>query len=313
LAGVASPIAGDELHPWLKRVSSTYASGKSYQIYRGEPSGIGVTVPVPTPAELNELYAATYDYGAHALIEREKRWRNRKLVDHLLAGGASIDTVLDVGCMYGYLLEELRARGAGALHGVEIAEAPARVAEGKGFTLHQGTIEAYAASAPGGTFDVVFAQHVLEHVGDPSLFLRAAFALLKPGGKLALVVPHVGSVTRRIFRSSWGWYQVPAHLFHFSERALASLCQSAGFTVDGQRTRGGDSLFVLMTLAHAVAGLLRPVTEPHQPEALSPARRLIVRGASRLLRPYLYLGDEELVLVASKPLARAGVERNSRH
>lgn len=280
MAGVASPIAGDELHPWLNRVSSTYASGKSYQIYRGDPSGIGVTVPVPTPAELSNLYAATYDYGAHALIAAEKRWRNRKLVDHLLAGGASVDTVLDVGCMYGYLLEELRERGARALHGMRIAEAPARVAEGKGFAVHQGTIEAYAASTPGGTFDVVFAQHVLEHVGNPSLFLRAAFALLKPGGKLALVVPHVGAFSRKVFRSSWGWYQVPAHLFHFSERALASLCQSAGFAVDGQRTRGGDSLFVLMTLAHAVARVLHPNAETQQPQALSPARQLMIRGAS---------------------------------
>jgi 2-polyprenyl-3-methyl-5-hydroxy-6-metoxy-1,4-benzoquinol methylase len=284
----------------LKRVSSTYASGKSYQIYRGDPSGIGVTVPVPTLAELSELYASTYDYGAHALIENEKRWRNRKLVEHLMAGGASIDTVLDVGCMYGYLLEELRERGARAVHGIEIAAGPARAAEAKGFAIHQGTIEAYAASTPGGTFDVVFAQHVLEHVGDPLLFLRAALALLKPGGKLALVVPHVGSVTRRIFRTSWGWYQVPAHLFHFSRRALRSLCESAGFAVDGQRTRGGDSLFMLMTLAHAVGGLLRPGTETQRPEPLSVTRQLLVRGASIFLRPYLYLGDEELVLIASK-------------
>jgi 2-polyprenyl-3-methyl-5-hydroxy-6-metoxy-1,4-benzoquinol methylase len=311
LAGIASPIPGDRLHPWLKQVSSTYASGKSYQIYRGDPSGIGVTVPAPTPAELNDLYASTYDYGAHALIEREKRWRNRKLVDHLVAGARpSLDTVLDVGCMYGYLLEELRARGARAVHGIEIAEGPARVAEGKGFAIHQGTIEAYAASTPAGAFDAIFAQHVLEHVGDPLLFLRAALALLKPGGKLALVVPNVGSLSRRIFGTSWGWYQVPAHLFHFSARALVSLCQSACFVIDGQRTRGGDSLFLLMTLAHTVDRLLRPSAE-QQPATLSPARKLIVRGASLFCRPYLYLCDEELVLIAAKPLAPAAVDRTS--
>ena len=270
----------------MKRVASTYASGKSYQIYRGDPSGIGVTVPVPTPAELSELYASTYDYGAHALIENEKRWRNRKLVDHLMAGGASIGTVLDVGCMYGYLLEEPE-RGARAVHGIEIAAGPAGAAAAKGFAIHQGTIEAYAASTPAGTFDAIFAQHVLEHVGDPLLFLRAALALLKLGGKLALVVPHVDRRRGGSF-DLLGWYQVPAHLFHFSRRALTSLCASAGFAVDGQRTRGGDSLFMLMTLAHAVGGLLRPGAETQPPQPLSPARQLLVRGASLFLRPYLY-------------------------
>jgi len=35
-----------------------------------------------------------------------------------------------------------------------------------------------------------------------------------------------------------------------------------------------------------------------------------VRAASLFCRPYLYLGDEELVLIAAKPLAPAGVDRN---
>ena len=66
-----SPIAGDQLAPWLLDVASTYAGGKSYAIHRDGPSGIGVTVPVPGPEELEALYARHYDYDAHALIERE--------------------------------------------------------------------------------------------------------------------------------------------------------------------------------------------------------------------------------------------------
>jgi SAM-dependent methyltransferase len=292
---VTSPVPGDRLVPWLSRVASTYAAGKTYEIYRGLPSGVGVTVPAPSAAELDDIYGAHYDYGAHALIEREKRWRSGKLAD-LVTKGAPIERVLDVGCMHGYLLEELRQRGATVLHGIEIAEGPARAAEQRGFVVHRGPIESFAGPEDGRLFDVIFAQHVLEHVRDPASFLRRAFALLAPGGRLVVAVPHLGARSQRLFKASWGWYQVPVHLFHFSADALAALVQAAGFVVEQRRTRGGDSLFVLMTLSHA----LRPgaASGPHR---VSGAEKAIIRAASLLLRPYLYLGDEELVVVASKP------------
>jgi len=292
------PVEGDELHPWLPEVASTYASGRPYGIYRSEPSEMGVTVPFPTAEELDALYASHYDYGAHSLIAQEKRWRNRKLVDRAVRAldGRVPGKALDVGCMYGYLLDELRARQAPVLHGIEIADEPARVAAAKGYIIHQGTIEDYVRTQPDLTFDVVFAQHVLEHVRDPMLFLRSAFTLLRPGGILILAVPNLGSRTQRLFPTAWGWYQVPAHLFHFSDKALTALCRQAGFTVGAPATRGGDSLFMLMTLSNLARGPAKG-----EPAPLSTVEKVAVRAGSFLLRPYLYVGDEELVLVASKP------------
>ncbi len=292
-----SPVPGDQLAPWLDTVASTYAGTKSYGIHRGMPSGIGVTVPVPTPEELDALYARHYDYGVHALIEREKRWRSGKLID--LALGPSrpppIRSALDVGCMYGYLLDELRRRGVATVQGIELAHEPAAQARAHGIAVHEGTLEQFAAAAGDLAFDAVFAQHVLEHVRDPAAFIRAAFRLLVPGGKLVLAVPHLGSRAQRLFPRSWGWYQVPVHLFHFSQPALRRLAQDAGFLIDRVSARGGDSLFVLMTLRHAL------MSGPAAPQPLSGPARAAVRAASLLLRPYLYAGDDELVLVATKP------------
>src|SRR5262249_29619535 len=163
----------------------------------------------------------------------------------------------------------------------------------KGFAVHRGTIESFVSGAE--TFDALFAQHVLEHVPDPASFLRAAHRLLKPGGKLVVAVPHLGSRSQKLFARAWGWYQVPAHLFHFSGPSLRAVCEATGFTVDRSYTRGGDSLFVLMTLHNAVRPRAMGSRAP-----LSSAAKLVVRGASRLLRPYLHLGDEELVVIASK-------------
>src|SRR5688572_16898980 len=78
--GAVSPIPGDRPVPYLGHVSSNYASRRDYEIHRCQPSGLGVTVPFPTPEELDAMYASTYDYGAHTLIEGEKRWRARNII-----------------------------------------------------------------------------------------------------------------------------------------------------------------------------------------------------------------------------------------
>ena len=243
------------------------------------------------------LYARHYDYDAHALIEREKRWRSRKLIDLAFgsANGVPIDRALDVGCMYGYLLDELRDRGVRTVQGIKLSHEPALQARARD-PRHEGTLEEFAAAAPADlAFDAIFAQHVLEHVRDPAAFLRAAFWLLTPGGRLVLAVPRPRVANPPRLFPILGWYQVPVHLFHFSQPALRALAQDAGFSVDQLSARGGDSLFVLMTLRHAlIAG---PVT----PGPLSSAARTVVQAASVLLRPYLYFGDDELVLVATKP------------
>jgi SAM-dependent methyltransferase len=290
----SSPVPGDTIAPWLHEVASTYAGDKHYEIYRGTPSGVGVTVPAPSPEELDAMYGAHYDYDAHTLIEAEKRWRSAKLIE-LVVARAPIESALDVGCMYGYLLDELGRRGCQRLQGIEISAGPAAATEARGIPVHRGGIEDYAVAHPEVAFDAIFAQHVLEHVRDPASFLRAAHRLLRPGGKLAVAVPHLGARTQRLFSTAWGWYQVPAHLFHFSSEALRALLGGAGFTIDREERRGGDSLFVLMTLSH----LVRP-PGPGARGPLSDAAKGVIRAASWLLRPYLYLGDEELVIVASK-------------
>jgi SAM-dependent methyltransferase len=297
-----SPIPGDLSRPFLTDVASTYAGGGAYEIHRCEPSGLGLTFPFPTPDELDAIYASSYDYGAHTLIAGEKRWRARKLLDlaqHKL--GRPIESALDVGCMYGYLLDELRLRGVRKAAGVELAREAASAARAKGFDVHQGTIEQYASENPGQRFDVIFAQHVLEHVPDPVRFLRCAVELLLPGGALVLAVPHFGSRSQRLCGAAWGWYQVPVHLFHFSQRSLAALCSEAGLVGLDDVRRGGDSLFVLMTMYHLVKRLGGKRSAEQAPRPLSPLGAGIVRAASRVMRPYFYLGDEELVMVARKP------------
>jgi SAM-dependent methyltransferase len=198
--------------------------------------------------------------------------------------------------MYGFLLEEARARGARAVAGVELSAGPAKAAQERGLDVFCGTIEAFAAKT-GDRFDLVVAQHVLEHVTDPSQFLRAVRQVLAPGGVLCVGVPNYDARARRVFRESWGWYQVPVHLHHFGEQGLATLLAEQGFEPVRTAKRGGDSLFVLLTLLQG-AGRMPASAEARAPGLVG---RSVIRAASAILRPYYFVGDDELLLISRAP------------
>jgi 2-polyprenyl-3-methyl-5-hydroxy-6-metoxy-1,4-benzoquinol methylase len=282
-------LCGGSLAPCVARPHTSYAERARYRIDRCDRCGAGATMPRPTSDELRACYEGDYDYGAHTLIEPEKRWRSTQLLDH---AGVSSGRVLDVGCMFGYLLDEAKRRGC-ETWGVELSDLPRQEAAAKGHNVTAGTLEQLAAEHPGVRFDAIFAQHVLEHIEDPSAFLATARSLLAPGGRIVLCVPNFEARLRKVAPEAWGWYQVPVHLHHFSERSLRQLIERAGLDTAKTATRGGDSLFVAVTA-------LRTVGIEPQRGGKPPGRA--VQGAMRLvgvaLRGYYRAGDDELVVVA---------------
>ena len=72
-----------------------------------------------------------------------------------------------------------------------------------------------------GRFDVVLTFFALEHVAHPDRFLRAVWALLKPGGTLHLIVPNI--------RRNIGDLIVVDHVNHFMPSSLRYAFAAAGF------------------------------------------------------------------------------------
>jgi 2-polyprenyl-3-methyl-5-hydroxy-6-metoxy-1,4-benzoquinol methylase len=288
-------VCGSALRLDVERPFSTYARRGTYGVATCTGCACGQTTPRPSARELTSFYEHDYKYDAHTLIADEKRWRARRILD--LALESSARAVLDVGCMYGYLLDETRARGARLVTGIELSEAPAEAARAKGHDVFGGTIEAFAAERKDrwGAYDLIVAQHVLEHVSDLGAFLDTAHRLLAPGGRLCLCVPNFGARTRRVFREAWAWYQVPVHLHHFGAPALERLLSDHAFSQESAVTRGGDSLFVLLTVMQGLGHERRVgAAEP------SAVERAMIRVASTALRPYYYVGDDELLVIARR-------------
>jgi 2-polyprenyl-3-methyl-5-hydroxy-6-metoxy-1,4-benzoquinol methylase len=286
-------VCGGALVPAVARPRSSYAPLGSYRIDACGGCGAGATIPRPSADELARCYAATYSYSTHDLIEREKRRRASALLDWsgVIAGRAG--RILDVGCMFGFLLDEARGRGLIAC-GIELSPGAAQAAAAKGHDVFAGTIEAFARERPAPAFDAIFAQHVLEHVPDPRGFLAAARALLSPGGKLVLCVPNFEARLRKVARSGWGWYQVPVHLHHFSSRALRRLLGDAGLEVEAERTRGGDTLFLMLSALQTLGVNVGGGSATAQPGLARTALRVL----GEVTRPYYALGDDELAVIA---------------
>jgi 2-polyprenyl-6-hydroxyphenyl methylase / 3-demethylubiquinone-9 3-methyltransferase len=95
--------------------------------------------------------------------------------------------VLDIGCGAGLVCEPLARMGAavtGADPSLEnIAVARHHAAE-SGLVIDYRATTAEALAGKGGTFDVVLALEVVEHVTDVPLFIEACATLVAPGGLL---------------------------------------------------------------------------------------------------------------------------------
>lgn len=101
--------------------------------------------------------------------------------------------ILDFPCGRGFYLNMLRYTSRCRLVGADldwevIQKARANVGHLPDVALHCANI--YAMPYPDNTFDAVILSEVLEHVDDDVAALREAYRVLKPGGVVAITVPH---------------------------------------------------------------------------------------------------------------------------
>ena len=163
--------------------------------------------------------------------------------------------MIDLGCGEGVLLSSLTSRLPAESHlvGMDVVPPP------KGARWHAVSGD-FTTGLPfaDGSFDVVVAGEVLEHVPHPDFLLSEIRRLLTPNGLLVLSTPNIVGWANRVLvplgiqplftetssevHLGRRWpvlgqgNQVQGHLKVFSHRALAEILQRTGFAV--LRTRG---------------------------------------------------------------------------
>jgi 2-polyprenyl-3-methyl-5-hydroxy-6-metoxy-1,4-benzoquinol methylase len=202
--------------------------------------------PRPAPDAIRHYYAAAY-YTHRARAQADAGIRSgatsalRRLVKAALAArqGAAVEDyrpwgtrrLLDLGCGNGRFLREMRGRGW-EVTGLDVDPAAVETARAQtpGADIHCGDVE-YVPLAKG-SFSLIMASHVIEHVASPRRFLGIVGTLLAPGGLLVIRCPNVGSLEARLFGRCWHYLDVPRHLHHFRPATLSKIVEESGLHVN---------------------------------------------------------------------------------
>jgi SAM-dependent methyltransferase len=143
--------------------------------------------------------------------------------------------ILDVGCATGALLAKLRERGW-LCKGVEISPSAGYARRERNLDVSVLPLE--ENSFPPGSFEVVLASHLIEHLNRPAGFVREVYRILVPGGRLFITTPNISGLQAKIFGGAWR-SAIFDHLYLFSVRTLSLLLKEAGFSVELVTTWGG--------------------------------------------------------------------------
>ncbi len=138
--------------------------------------------------------------------------------------------ILDIGCGMGNLLRKAVKNGFDA-YGIDFSKANiVQVNTIPGVKAYHADIHQATNLFPAGSFDIVTAFHVLEHVVEPVTLLKQCNILLKENGELAIEVPAIDSLQAKILRHKWiTLREAPRHLTVPSKHALEIACHAAGF------------------------------------------------------------------------------------
>ena len=205
----------------------------SYRVARCLDCGASYLYPRLTEEAMQSVYrdlsyfeGGESGYADTSYVEQEASLRAtfKCLLRNLAKRGATGGDLLEVGCGYGYLLDEARSVFQRRV-GTEFSPQAADRARETGAEVFVGGMEQLPAEAQ---FDCVLATQVIEHVYDPLSFMKNVVRHVKPGGHVVLATPDIGGALCKAMGRRWPSFKVPEHVIYFDFESLESLMREAG-------------------------------------------------------------------------------------
>jgi SAM-dependent methyltransferase len=204
--------------------------------------------------------AQTFDYLSHykkdaeAFDYFEQRFgatehAERRLHEYILAElPARRAAVLDVGCGSAWLAQSLQGEDV-LLCSFDATLVNTRKAlelyPWSGHTAVAG--DAFNMPFKDGSFDVIVASEIIEHVPDPLNFVRELVRVLTPGGRILITTPYKEVLKYTLCIHCGEVTPLNAHLHSFDERVLTNVGTQAGASRVTSLTFGNKVLSYLRT------------------------------------------------------------------
>lgn len=201
-------------------------SNETFELILDEKLDMLRTSPKPNKEALGKYYEST-SYISHTdaneslfdkvyqIVKNYTIKRKVRLLDSL---GTEDKKILDIGCGTGDFLEACKNK-QWKISGLEPNENARSLAIKKTETVIHTNIEELIEGYHE-PFDVISMWHVLEHVADLNEYIGYLKKLLKPNGTLIVAVPNFKSYDAAYYGEFWAAYDVPRHLWHFSQKSI---------------------------------------------------------------------------------------------
>ena len=198
----------------------------------------------PIPENLGKYYQSeayiSHTDGSKGFFEKLYQWvkhytlrKKMNLVEQYVSQGK----LLDIGAGTGDFVGIAKKKGWYAT-GVE-PEAKARHRAGeKGIFLEEKQENIST------TFDVITLWHVLEHIPHLQEQIHYLKNHLSKEGLLLIAVPNYKSKDAQHYGDYWAAWDVPRHLWHFSQESIRLLFQQQGFELIGVKPMYFDAFYV---------------------------------------------------------------------
>jgi SAM-dependent methyltransferase len=236
----ACPMCGSDRRDFPFRLSARRTAGR---IRRGEHEpyrvghcidcGVHYLYPRLIESAMQEVYreSSYYEGGAcgyadtsYTAQELALRATFKRFLQNLDKRGLTGGDLLEIGCGYGYLLDEARSF-FGRRVGTDFSPESADIARATGAEIFVSGVEQVPSEA---RFDCVIGTQLIEHVYDPLSFVKRLVDHTKSGGHIVLATPDIGGVLRKAMGRRWPSFKAPEHVVYFDYWTLSSLMYRAG-------------------------------------------------------------------------------------
>jgi 2-polyprenyl-3-methyl-5-hydroxy-6-metoxy-1,4-benzoquinol methylase len=246
------------LQPFLSCKDHT-VSDEVYQVMINNEYDMLVTSPVP---ENVADYYKSEDYISHtdskkSLLDKAYQGvknitlkRKLKLINSF---ETSSKNILDVGAGTGDFLKVCKSN-SWKVSGIEPSLNARKIAYKKGVNLQENLSEFKNTN-----FDVITLWHVLEHVENLSEYILELHSLLADDGRLIIAVPNFKSDDANYYKEFWAAFDVPRHLWHFSQRSISKLFSEVHMVVEKTIPMKFDGYYVSLLSEKYKSGKMNPL------------------------------------------------------
>lgn len=244
------PVCQSQMFEEYLTVKDYTVSQEQFKIVTCKNCGFRFTNPRPDVNEIGEYYKAE-SYISHTntskgliskVYQEVRKFTLKSKLNLINKLSPQKGKLLDVGCGTGMFLNIAKENGW-QVNGIEPDTGARAIAE----EINQIKIkEEVLNSFQNETFEVITLWHVLEHIHELNATIDWVKERLSKNGSLIIAVPNHESKDAEIYQEQWAAYDVPRHLYHFSQKTIKELFTKHGFELKESLPMKFDSFYVSM-------------------------------------------------------------------